>query len=126
MHDILVCADFIVTMVELTTAAVQELERLQAHQGKQQAGSVFRICVEPSTCGDWSYHLALVREPEATDVVTQSQGWTIALAAEHVPLLKGLRVDYVEDLMGGAFRFHNPNAAQTCGCGMAFSLPKEG
>jgi len=109
-------------MVELTTAAVQELERLQAHHGKQQGSSVFRIHVQPSSCGDWSYVLALVSEPEATDVVTHSQGWTIALAAEQVPLLRGLRVDYIEDLMGGAFRFHNPNASQTCGCGMAFSV----
>ncbi len=114
-------------MVELTTAAVQELERLQANHGKQQASSVFRIHVQPSPCGDWSYALALVSEPEATDVVTHSQGWTIALASEHISLLQGLRVDYIEDLMGGAFRFHNPNASQTCGCGMAFSVhPKEG
>ncbi len=113
-------------MVELTTSAVQELERLQAHQGKQ-ASSVFRIQVQPSPCGDWSYVLALVSEPEPTDVVTHSQGWTIAVAAEHVSVLKGLRVDYIEDLMGGAFRFHNPNASQTCGCGMAFKVrPQEG
>lgn len=113
-------------MVELTTAAAQELERLQAYHGKQGGKSIFRIHVQPSTCGDWLYALALVSEPEATDVVTESQGWTIALAAAHLPLLKGLRVDYTEDLMGGAFRFHNPNASQTCRCGMAFSVsPKE-
>jgi iron-sulfur cluster assembly protein len=31
-------------------------------------------------------------------------------------------LDYSEDLMGGGFRFHNPNAAQSCSCGNSFSI----
>jgi Fe-S cluster assembly iron-binding protein IscA len=31
-------------------------------------------------------------------------------------------LDYSEDLMGGGFRFHNPNAIETCGCGNSFRL----
>ena len=30
--------------------------------------------------------------------------------------------DYVSGLHGGGFKFHNPNAAQTCGCGSSFSV----
>ncbi|MDM7326520.1 MAG: iron-sulfur cluster assembly accessory protein [Thermosynechococcus sp. Uc] len=109
-------------MVELTPAALQELERLQAHGMNRGRTAILRIQVQPSECGDWRYDLALVAEPEPTDFLTESQGWTIAIAADAADLLRGLRVDYIEDLMGGAFRFHNPNASQTCGCGMAFRV----
>ncbi|BAY52900.1 hypothetical protein NIES2134_120200 [Thermostichus vulcanus NIES-2134] len=111
-------------MVELTPAAIQELERLQAHGVRRGQAAILRIQVQPSECGDWRYDLALVAEPKPTDLLTQSQGWTIAIAAEAAELLRGLRVDYIEDLMGGAFRFHNPNASQTCGCGMAFRVSR--
>ncbi|WP_143438253.1 iron-sulfur cluster assembly accessory protein, partial [Hydrocoleum sp. CS-953] len=36
--------------------------------------------------------------------------------------LNGLTLDYSEDLMGGGFRFNNPNAKVVCGCGNSFSV----
>ena len=36
--------------------------------------------------------------------------------------LNGLILDYSEDLMGGGFRFNNPNAKVACGCGNSFSV----
>lgn len=36
--------------------------------------------------------------------------------------LSGLTLDYSEDLMGGGFRFRNPNIKQSCSCGISFSI----
>ncbi len=36
------------------------------------------------------------------------------------PLLAGSEVDYVENMMGGGFSVHNPNASSSCGCGSSF------
>jgi iron-sulfur cluster assembly accessory protein len=33
-----------------------------------------------------------------------------------------LQIDYSEDLMGGGFRFQNPNATANCGCGNSFAI----
>ena len=44
----------------------------------------------------------------------------IAIECSHADYLKGLMIDYSEDLMGGSFRFENPNAVRTCSCGSAF------
>jgi iron-sulfur cluster assembly accessory protein len=35
--------------------------------------------------------------------------------------LQGASVDYVETLEGAGFKFENPNAVRTCGCGSSFS-----
>jgi iron-sulfur cluster assembly accessory protein len=39
------------------------------------------------------------------------------VSAQH---LDGAEVDYVDELMGGGFTIHNPNATSTCGCGHSF------
>ncbi|MCL4146387.1 UNVERIFIED_CONTAM: hypothetical protein GTU68_020987 [Idotea baltica] len=35
--------------------------------------------------------------------------------------LKGVEIDYVSGLQGQGFKFNNPNATRTCGCGHSFS-----
>jgi iron-sulfur cluster assembly accessory protein len=35
--------------------------------------------------------------------------------------LKGTVIDYVKSLNGAGFKFNNPNAVRTCGCGHSFS-----
>ena len=34
--------------------------------------------------------------------------------------LEGTEIDYVTRLMGSGFKFNNPNAKKTCGCGSSF------
>jgi len=35
--------------------------------------------------------------------------------------LTGAEIDYVSGLNGTGFKFNNPNATRTCGCGHSFS-----
>ena len=42
--------------------------------------------------------------------------------ASSAPYLKGMLVDYADGLHGAGFRFTNPNADRTCGCGSSFSV----
>jgi len=35
--------------------------------------------------------------------------------------IQGLTIDFSEDLLGGGFRFKNPNAVASCGCGTSFA-----
>jgi iron-sulfur cluster assembly accessory protein len=34
--------------------------------------------------------------------------------------LEGTTIDYDTSLMGSGFKFNNPNAKKTCGCGSSF------
>ena len=36
--------------------------------------------------------------------------------------LNGTQVDFEESLMGRGFKFGNPNASKSCGCGESFSV----
>ena len=70
----------------------------------------------------WYYNLSFLSESnrQAYQILT-CRGIQVAVLESSQLLLDGLHIDYSEDLMGGGFRFSNPNAAQTCGCGGSFS-----
>jgi iron-sulfur cluster assembly accessory protein len=38
-----------------------------------------------------------------------------------LPYIAGTTLDYVEGLHNAGFRFDNPRASRTCGCGSSFS-----
>jgi iron-sulfur cluster assembly accessory protein len=64
--------------------------------------------------------LDLAMRPD--DQLFNCDGVQVVVDAQSISAIAGLTLDYSEDLMGGGFRFHNPNALQTCGCGNSFSL----
>lgn len=107
-------------MIHLRPAAVQEIQRL-LQQSSQHHG--LRIHLQPSPCAQWSYDLGPARQVDGEeDIVLEANGLNIVVAQSILPLLNNLVIDYAEDLMGGGFRFVNPQASQTCGCGNAFSI----
>ncbi|MEN9565232.1 MAG: hypothetical protein RLZZ69_428, partial [Cyanobacteriota bacterium] len=44
----------------------------------------------------------------------------LAIDPQSWKYVESLKLDYAEDLMGGGFRFHNPQNKKTCGCGISF------
>jgi iron-sulfur cluster assembly protein len=106
------------TMIHLRPAAAQEIQRLlQAFP--RHAG--LRIQLQPSDCAEWIYDLSPAQQASPDDVTFQVGDLQIVLAQAILPRIDNLTIDYAEDLMGGGFRFVNPQARQTCGCGNAFS-----
>ncbi|MGB5634448.1 MAG: iron-sulfur cluster assembly accessory protein, partial [Waterburya sp.] len=51
-------------------------------------------------------------ETKGIHLIVDAQSWRYV---EH------LKLDYSEDLMGGGFRFYNPQIKNTCGCGISFA-----
>ncbi|AFZ00555.1 HesB/IscA family protein [Calothrix sp. PCC 6303] len=51
-----------------------------------------------------------------------ANGIKIISDPETCKYIHDLTIDYSEDLMGGGFRFNNPQATATCGCGNSFSI----
>lgn len=39
-----------------------------------------------------------------------------------IPYIKGITIDYSTDLIGGGFKFINPNSSSSCGCGTSFGI----
>ncbi|MGI0487965.1 HesB/IscA family protein [Pantanalinema rosaneae CENA516] len=107
-------------MIQLSPAAANEVKRLKSKRHDSQL--CLRLGVQSSGCSGFSYAMGLDHQVRTDDRVYESGGIQIVVDDASLNYLDGLLIDYSEDLMGGGFRFHNPNAGQTCGCGNSFSL----
>jgi iron-sulfur cluster assembly protein len=107
------------TTLKVSQAAVKEAKRLIAVQGT--AGAVVRIGVQGGGCSGLSYNLTFDTKVSEYDEVLEADGVKFVVDAKSALFLKGTTLDYVTALMGGGFKFVNPNAKSTCGCGESFS-----
>lgn len=108
-------------MIQLSPTAIQEVKRLRRKQ-RSSPNPVLRISVHTSGCAGLSYQMAFVNHPQPEDQIFQVEDIAVAVETQSLSWLQGLKLDYTEDLTGGSFRFHNPNATQTCGCGHSFAV----
>jgi iron-sulfur cluster assembly protein len=112
-------------MIQLTLAACQEINRLRLRENRPEA--LCRLDLQPSSCAQWSYLLtldsAIAQDDEAH---TFSYGGNLevclVLKRDRLDYIRDLKIDFSEDLMGGAFRFDNPLATESCRCGYAFAI----
>jgi iron-sulfur cluster assembly protein len=96
--------------------------KLQEFLGDRALTSVgVRIAVQPGGCSGASYGMEFAEQKEGHELELQANGVRLFVAPEHAPLLNGVNVDFVDELMGGGFKIHNPNAKSSCGCGKSFS-----
>jgi iron-sulfur cluster assembly protein len=107
-------------MIQLSSAAVEELKRLQSHAAPEQP--TVRLVVTDGGCAGLRYDLRFAPTLTPSDRTLNVAGLTVIASPETLTQCEGLTVDYTEDLMGGNFRFTNPLALQTCSCGVSFSL----
>jgi iron-sulfur cluster assembly accessory protein len=110
-------------MIHIRPNAQKELHRLLNKQSKRL---LIHLSVVNGGCSDWTYQLTLVETYHHQEATAYSvDDLTIVLPNLAIPYLQNLTIDYVEDLMGGGFRFINPQAQTTCGCGNSFSINAE-
>ncbi|MGP0128549.1 MAG: HesB/IscA family protein [cyanobacterium endosymbiont of Rhopalodia musculus] len=111
---------FGVFMIQITPAAVKEVQRMQS--SRQKVNNYFRLRVKKGGCSGLCYIFELSETRQESDYLYQLEGISMLIDQASLPYLKGLRLDYAEDLMGGGFRFSNPQVAATCSCGLSFTI----
>ncbi|MEB3279088.1 MAG: iron-sulfur cluster assembly accessory protein [Lyngbya sp.] len=105
-------------MIQITPAATREVLRLKS---KQKTPNVwFRLGVQPGGCCGSCYRMTFDGAIQPDDGVYKCGEIQVVIDTQSLSQLEGLTLDYSEDLMGGGFRFNNPNATQTCGCSHSF------
>jgi iron-sulfur cluster assembly protein len=109
-----------VTSIDLTERAARKVRAL-LESGTDTRGFGLRIGVEAGGCAGYQYSLALAPAAGPDDVVAPQEGFDVFVHASMVPLLQGVRIDYVESIASSGFTFDNPNASDSCGCGTSFS-----
>jgi iron-sulfur cluster assembly protein len=106
-------------IITLTDSAVTKIRSMMAKEGKE--GYALRFGLTPGGCAGLSYELKFQKNPYDNDVVFEQKGLTVIINQESVELVKGVEVDYVDTLRESGFKYKNPNAKSSCGCGTSFS-----
>ena len=106
-------------VVTVTEAALKEIKRLINVQGIETGG--LRLWVKGGGFSGLSYTINFDEHIGQYDQVFEFDGIKVIIDAKSAIYLQGTQLDYQKDLMGGNFKFVNPNANKTCGCGESFS-----
>jgi iron-sulfur cluster assembly accessory protein len=105
--------------VALTAAAATKIKEIAA---SEPAGAGLRVAVEGGGCSGFQYEIGVASAPTAEDLVIERDGARLFVDPISLPFLLGSEVDWVDELIGAAFKIKNPNAASSCGCGVSFSV----
>lgn len=105
--------------VHITDRAVAQLKKLVAKDGRE--GVFLRIGVKGGGCSGFEYVMRLDVERKPVDLTTTLDGVEIVCDTKSARFLQGATFDHTSNLMGGGFKFENPNAARSCGCGTSFT-----
>ena len=104
--------------IHLTPAAVAQFETKLAEAGKKAV----RLSLREAGCSGLEYVLDFEDAPSDGDLFTTCDGVTVYIAEQYYDnAIKGLEIDYQEDMLSSSFVFKNPNKKGECGCGKSFS-----
>lgn len=105
--------------VRLSASAARRIAKIVAGQA---AGTMLRVEVIGGGCSGFSYRFGFADTVNADDLVIERDGAKVAIDEASLPFLEGSEIDFVEEIIGAAFKVHNPNATSACGCGTSFSV----
>ena len=88
----------------------------------EPAGTMLRVSVEGGGCSGFQYKFDMERAKADDDLVIEHDAATVLIDAVSLDYLAGSEIDFVDDLIGAAFKVVNPNVKAACGCGTSFSL----
>ena len=104
-------------MITLTDTAANKIKTLLAK--KEETG--IRAGVQGGGCSGFTYQLRFDNQKDF-DRVIESRGINIYIDPKSYLYLMGTEIDFVDELNQSGFKFVNPNAKRTCGCGESFSI----
>lgn len=107
--------------IGLTPKAVKMI-RLTREEEKLAEDAGLRVAVRGGGCSGFEYALDFDTEARANDIVIEYKGLKVFIDPISGRYLKGTVIDYTMGITGTGFKFHNPNAAGSCGCGSSFSV----
>ena len=113
-------------MTETMTTDVTMTERAARKIGEilksEPTGAMLRLSVMGGGCSGFQYKFDVERDKADDDVTIDRGGVTLLVDSVSLQYLAGSEIDFVDDLIGAAFKVNNPKAKASCGCGTSFSL----
>jgi iron-sulfur cluster assembly protein len=105
--------------ISVTPKAANQIRKALAQRG---GGLGLRLAVKTSGCSGYAYALEFADELGSEDLRFDSEGVTLLVDAASLPMIEGTQLDWVREGLNEGFKFNNPNASATCGCGESFAV----
>jgi iron-sulfur cluster assembly accessory protein len=102
------------------TPKAAEMVKAAMEQEKLE-GYGIRVGVVGGGCSGFQYAMDFENEAREGDATFELDGVRLFVDPMSSMYLQGVTIDYVQGLQGAGFKFHNPNAKNTCGCGSSFT-----
>lgn len=103
-------------MINVTPSAVSKIRKMLDAEGQP----ALRLGVVGGGCSGLSYKFKYDKAARPNDNVIEVDGVRLFVDPKSMKFLDGMTLDYEETILEQAFRFRNPNAQKSCGCGKSF------
>lgn len=107
--------------VTLTAKAVEMVKLTRQQEGMDESFGL-RVAVMGGGCSGFQYALDFEQEARPTDSVFTVDGLAVYVDPISARYLDGVTIDYVFGTAGAGFKFDNPKATGSCGCGHSFAV----
>ena len=104
-------------MITLSQSAAKKMKDLLA--SKEESG--VRAAVQGGGCSGFTYKLLFDNMSEGDRLIVDKDV-EIYVDPKSFLYLMGTEIDFIDELNQSGFKFINPNAKRTCGCGESFSI----
>ena len=107
-----------ISEIEVTKSAQDHIGEIL----KTENSSFFRITVLGGGCAGFQYKFDFSENIDDEDIVFDYKNAKVLIDRTSIELIKGSKIDYVNELIGSSFKITNPQASSSCGCGTSFSI----
>ena len=102
-------------MIKLSDNALLRLRELRTKNNHK----FVRLDIKGGGCAGFEQHWSYANEEQRNDAVIDD---VLLVSRDYELYLMGLELDYTFDDFESMFKFNNPKAKSTCGCGTSFSV----
>ncbi len=108
-------------VVTLTAKAIEMIKLTRSQEGMDESYGL-RVAVMGGGCSGFQYALDFEQEGRETDETFEVDGLKVYVDPVSARYLEEVVIDYVFGMNGAGFKFNNPRATGTCGCGSSFAV----
>ena len=105
-------------MITLTDSAAEKMKEVLSARDY----SAIRVGIQGGGCSGFQYKLEFENDFTDKDKIIEDKGITLYIDPKSLLYLMGTEINYFDTLGTSGFKFENPSARRTCGCGESFGI----
>jgi iron-sulfur cluster assembly protein len=105
--------------LSVTPKAAKQIRKALDQRG---GGVGLRLAVKTSGCSGYAYAIEFADAVRDDDLSFVTEGVQLVVDRQSLPMIDGTQLDWVREGLNEGFKFLNPKASATCGCGESFAV----